>query len=122
MTAPPPVGIRTGARYRVVDEARIVEMLVLLGWAIDARLGRLEAARRDAAETLERWIGMGLACKRSADGARRFDPAEVSNFFRRAEDPFYAERFVVQGRRLALAFHRGATSAAAPPSPDTLPP
>ena len=64
MTAPPPVGIRTGARYRVVDEARIVEMLVLLGWAIDARLGRLEAARRDAAETLERWIGMGLACKR----------------------------------------------------------
>ena len=77
MTAPPPVGIRTGARYRVVDEARIVEMLVLLGWAIDARLGRLEAARRDAAETLERWIGMGLACKRSADGARRFDPAEL---------------------------------------------
>ena len=122
MTAPPPVGIRTGARYRVVDEARIVEMLVLLGWAIDARLGRLEAARRDAAETLERWIGMGLACKRSADGARRFDPAEVSNFFRRAKDPFYVERFVVQGRRLALAFHRGATSAAAPPSPDTLPP
>ena len=122
MTASHPIGIRPGARYRVVDEARIVEMLVLLGWPIDVRLGRREQAHREAAATLERWIGMGLAHEQSSSGTRRFDPAEVSNFFRRARDPFYAERYVPVGRALALAFHRGAVSAVAPPSPDTLPP
>lgn len=122
MSIPPPLGIRPGARYRVVDEARIVEMLVLIGWAIDVRLGRREQARRDAAATLERWIRSGLAHGRSPSGERLFDPAEVSNFFRRSPDPFYAERFVAQGRALALAFHPGAAPPDAPPSPDTLPP
>ena len=122
MDAPPPLGIRTAARYRVAPEAAIVEMLVLLGWAIDAMAGRREQARREAASTLERWIAMGLAYERSPSGERRFDPAEVSNFPRRAPDPFYAERFVPQGRAIVLAFHRRVASRDAPPPPDTLPP
>lgn len=122
MDAPPPLGIRTAARYRVAPEAAIVEMLVLQGWAIDAMAGRREQARREAASTLERWIAMGLAYERSPSGERRFDPAEVSNFHRRSPDPFYAERFVPQGRAIALAFHRRVASRDAPPPPDTLPP
>ena len=122
MTPSRPLGIRPGARYRIVDEDRIVEMLVLLGWAIDARTGRLGEARREAAATLERWIRLGLAHERSAAGQRLFDPAEVSNFFRHAPDPFYAGRFVAQGRALVLSFHRHAVPIDAPPFPDTLPP
>src|SRR5690606_39010432 len=44
------------------------------------------------------------------------------NFHRRSPDPFYAERFVPQGRAIALAFHRRAATREAPPPPDTLPP
>lgn len=122
MIEPPPLGIRPAARYRVAAEADIVEMLVLQGWAIEARSGRLDDARREAASTLERWIGLGLGYERSKTGERRFDPAEVNNFHRRSSDPFYAGRFVPQGRAIALAFHRRVASRDAPPPPDTLPP
>ena len=118
----PPAGIPA---RRVADEASIVDLVVLHGYALDVRRGERTRAERDARETLERWIGLGLGHARAADGSRRFDPAEVLCFAkfagRRLGDPFARERALVQGRSLALAFHPGATSPDAPPPVDTLP-
>ena len=125
MTGPRPLGIRTAARYRIADEASIVAMLVLYGWAIETRRGRAAEAGHEAAAALERWIAMGLRFERDADGARRFDVAEVLNFVKGPAhdhgDPGYA-RFVRQARTMMLDFHDGRGTLDAPPAADTLPP
>jgi hypothetical protein len=125
MDASRPLGIRTMARYRVADEARVVAMLVMYGWTTDVRQGRALQAEREAAAMLERWIAMGLAYERGPDGARRFDIAEVLNFARgpaRHRGDRGYERLVRQARMLLLGFHPAGASPDAPPRPDTLPP
>ena len=67
-----PLGIRTGADLRTLDERRMVEQLMLCpGHAYDLREGRAEAARAEAAAALERWVGLGLGFESGADGERR---------------------------------------------------
>jgi transglutaminase-like putative cysteine protease len=121
-TTPPPPG---SAARRVADEASIVELVVLHGYAVEALRGDVEFARREARAALERWIGQGLAYARGDDGARRFDPAEVSAFFKHAGrergDPYLRERAIPESRRFALAFHPGSPSVQAPPPVRTLP-
>jgi len=111
------------ARRRVADEASIVDLVALYGWALELRRGERELAQREAREALDRWVAMGLPFARDADGARRFDPVEVIGFYKHAGrargDPFL-ERAVAQSRALALAFHEGAPSALSPPRVDTL--
>lgn len=125
MTAPLPLGIRTLPHYRVADEAHVVAMIALSGWAIDARQGREAHALREAASALDRWVSLGLAFERDARGARRFDIAEVVNFAKgpaplRGDGSF--ERFVRQARTLVLLQYPQGASADTPPSPGSLPP
>jgi transglutaminase-like putative cysteine protease len=121
-----PLGILQDDRYRVVDEARILDALILQGWAREWQHGKHDYARREAKVVLDRWCALGLACVADASGERRFDPAEVHNFFkwsgRALGDRFYDDRQVTTGRRNVLAFHGASDVAAAAPSPAALPP
>ena len=74
------LGIKTHARYRTVDEARILQLLLHFGWAYEVRAGDGAAALRAAAEALSRWVSLGLSYEQLPDGQRGFDPAEVMNF------------------------------------------
>jgi hypothetical protein len=119
-----PLPIRADARYRVVDEARVIDLLVLFGWAHEARRGERASGELQAAATLERWIVAGLPYAPSADGGRRFDPVEVVNFLKvvglRDNDPFLEERLIATGRRMVLEFHGLPDVAGALPSPRVL--
>lgn len=125
MTGPLPLGIRTHPRYRIVEEARVVAMIALAGWASDIRAGREAHALHEAATSLDRWVSLGLGFERDRRGARRFDIAEVFNF---AKGPAplrgdtTAERFVRQQRALVLGQFPPGTSPDAAPSPEALPP
>lgn len=119
------LGITTADRYRTVDETRIVELLMLWGWAFEVREGRRTEAEARARAALDRWTRMGLGFTGGA-GERRFDPAEVVNFHKHAgltgRDPFWEGRYVATARRLVTALH-GAPRAEGPaPDPARLPP
>jgi hypothetical protein len=121
-----PLGIRGDARYRVVDEARIVEVLLLHGWGFEIRAGERAAAERAAIAALAHWIALGLPFEIAADGMRRFDPAEVVNFCRWSSrhrgDRIWEERFLANGRRLIASHHRTSAPPDAPLLPDALGP
>jgi hypothetical protein len=88
-------------RYRTVPEARVVEMLMLAGWAYER--DDPDVARR-AGDALRRWIDCGLPCVISKSGARVFDPAEVWTVMKRlgreGGDPYFRDQQVATGRRL----------------------
>jgi len=113
----------TDARRRVADEASIVALVALYGWAIELRRGERERPEREAREALDRWVALGLPFARDAGGARRFDPVEVIGFYkytgRVLGDPFLALA-MAQSRALVLGFHDGTPSARSPPRVDTL--
>jgi len=112
------------ARRRVADEASIVALVALHGWALEMRRGERERAMREARDALERWIALGLPYARGPDGARRFDPVELIGFFKhagRTRGDAFLPRAVAQSRALVLAYHDGAPSADAPPRADALP-
>ncbi len=105
------LGFRPGARYRIVPEARLLEIVLLAGWAYEVRGPERGDAYRAAAEAIERWVRAGLPFERTKQGERSFDAAEALNFakspaFRNA-DPFFYERFVPTARRMAGEFHPG---------------
>ena len=120
-----PAAVRPDARYRIVDEGRIVDLIVLNGYARESPAWGREQATRDAREALGRWIAAGLPFARSQDGTRRFDPAEVLNFMKfigaRDGDPFWEQCFVATARGIILEFHHSDHAAAVPPSPTALP-
>lgn len=96
-----PLGIHVDDRYRNIPEARIIEMLMLAGWAYESGS---PAAAETSKEALQSWIQIGLGFRRATNGERLFDPVEVNNFLKRAgldgRDDFWAERYVRTGRRL----------------------
>jgi hypothetical protein len=114
-----PLGFRANARYRVVAEARIVDLLLLHSCAGECTHDERNAAAEDAAAALNRWVRMGLPYATAESGERRFDPAEVVNFLRWANlahgDPFWENRCIATSRKLILDFHRSATPHAPPP-------
>lgn len=120
------LGIKVGARYRTVEEARIIELLLLCGWAFEVRADGRASAEREATEALNRWVGLGLPFERSDGGKRCFDAAEVANFLKwvgiHDRDPFWEERFVTTGRRLVWDFHPGEPTRSMPPPPIVLGP
>ena len=92
-------------RYRTLPEARIIDILLLAGWAFEMqRGGSIEAASQSKA-ALEKWIDLGLGFRRDECGARFFDPVEVVNFLiwtgRNGHDRFWADHYVHTGRALA---------------------
>ena len=76
-----PLGQRAGTALRTVDEGRIIDQVMLWGFAFDVREGQAERARGEAEQALERWLGLGLGHALTAGGGRLYDPVEVMNFF-----------------------------------------
>lgn len=107
-----PLGAQFGPRYRTVGEADVIDNLLYYGWAFEMRgAGGRAAAAAEAQEALDRLIRAGLAFE-SSGGKRRFAPAEVLNFAKRAGlygiDPLWEERFVSTARRLVREIGHGA--------------
>jgi hypothetical protein len=93
------------ARRRTIDEARIVDLLLLQGWAFEARGGARSRAEREVRAALDQLVALGLPHGRSAAGERLFDPVETANFLRwaalRLGHPALIERCVPTARRMA---------------------
>jgi len=106
-----PLGIRADDRYRNIPESRIIETLMLAGWAYE--LGSPVAAA-SSKEALQTWTQIGLGFRRAQNGERLFDPVEVNNFLKKAgfdgRDNFWAERYVRTGRRLVSDLADAGTS------------
>lgn len=122
----PQLGITTGARYRTVPEAQIVEHLALTGWACQLRNGGRAAVLPEARNALEACVKAGLPFTGGPGGERRFDPAEVMNAIKWAwiqrRDPLWRDRFIATGRALVCEFHATGDANGMPPPPAALEP
>ncbi len=87
---------------RGIDEARILEWMLLHGWSFELRAGQREPALAAARAALDRFVALGLPFQRDEHGARLFDPVEMLHFARWAfyarGEATFAERFVATGR------------------------
>jgi hypothetical protein len=94
-------GVRFSDDYRTVAESRILDMLLLGGWAYEQDNAEAILATRQA---LDSWISMGLGVRLGPTGQRLFDPVEVVNVLKRlgleGRESFWADRYVGTGRRL----------------------
>ncbi len=126
LKAAPPLGIEVGPDYRTVAEVDVVALLVRFGWACEVALGESATAEREAAASLDRLVLAGLPVAMAEDGSRRFDPAEVVNFFKlsglNGTDPFWEDRCVTTGRRVVQEFRAPGDLADGPPALDLLGP
>ncbi|GBQ28193.1 transglutaminase domain-containing protein [Gluconacetobacter azotocaptans] len=88
-------------RYRTVDEERMLDSLLLLGWAF---CNDIDGARIIAREALDRWIASGLGVRLDPAGRRFFDPVEVVHSLKHAgtigDDDFWQNHYVTTSRRL----------------------
>lgn len=89
--------------HRTIDETRIVDMLLLGGWAFERAGDDDTAGRAEVLAAIDRWVAAGMGC-RSVAGRRLFDPVEVVNFMTWAgvsgSDDFWNTHYVTTGRRL----------------------
>lgn len=94
-------GVRFADFYRTVPESRILDMLLLGGWAYER--GTPEAVV-ETKRALNSWVDMGLGVQFGPMGERLFDPVEVVNVLKSlgmaGRDSFWAERYVATGRRM----------------------
>jgi Transglutaminase-like superfamily len=106
------------ARYRTIDEADIIDLLLYQGWAFEVRAGARAAAEQEARATLDRFVAMGLRHHIAEGGVRRFDPAEVHNLVKWAGmelgEPTWRERYVATTRRLVWEAQLGCGPGDAP--------
>jgi len=109
MTTPAVFG---DARYRTIDEARIIAALVAEGWRYQVAKGEHVTAERQARAALERCVALGLPHRRSAAGGRLFDPAEASNFlkwaFKEKGEPIWPDQYLPSARREIWEAHQPA--------------
>ncbi|MFT8817816.1 MAG: transglutaminase-like domain-containing protein, partial [Komagataeibacter saccharivorans] len=96
-----PTGPQFEDRYRTIDEDRILEAIMLLGWAFSEPSDTIRLAARQA---LDRWIQQGLGVRITRGGQRLFDPVEVvfhlKNAGRLGHDDFWSRHYVTTSRRL----------------------
>ena len=96
-----PTGPQFHDRYRTVDESRIIDAIILLGWAFHEPSDTLRTTARGA---LEDWIKGGLGVRTAPTGTRLFDPVEVvyhlKDAGRKGQDGFWASHYVTTSRRL----------------------
>ena len=113
-------------RYRTIDEARTLQVLVAQGWPLEARAGEARSAEREAKAALDAAVAMGLPHGVADTGARLFDPDEAVNFLdeaARRQGGLAWDRRVVSGRRLVWQAHGhrpDQDDATVPPPPSTL--
>src|SRR5450631_3526304 len=97
-----PLGFRPDDLFRNVPESRIIEMLILLGWAFESESSE---AKELSQQALLAWPEFGLGFRLAPGGERLFDPIEVLNFMKRlgldGRDDFLLKRFVPSLRRMA---------------------
>jgi hypothetical protein len=114
------------AKYRTVEEARIVELLLLHGWASEIRRGGRLQAEREVRAALDQFVTLGLPFRESETGGRLFDPVEAVNFVRwawfRHKDRTLIDRCVPTARQLVCEAHRNGDRRGLPPSPGSLGP
>ena len=114
------------AKYRVIEEARLVELLLLHGWAVEIRRGGRPQAEREVRAALDRFVGLGLPYRESRTGERLFDPVEAVNFVRWAwfqfKDRTLVDRCVPTARQLICEPHRNGDTRDRLPSPGSLGP
>jgi len=108
---------------RTIDADRIVDMVVLNGWAFEWRAGQRTLAIRQARAALDGLLALGLP----HDGPRTaplFDPAEIPHFVRWAglyrNDPTY-DRYIGTGRGLVWEPHAPGGDRTGPPCLADLP-
>ena len=119
------LGTANDPSTRTVDEARIIDFLLLGGWAYELQEGGREIAVAETRSALRRWTGAGLPVARGPDGEPRYDPVEVLNFMKSAglegSDPFWARRYLSTGRRFVLDQDAGWARTGTPGAPSLLP-
>ena len=97
----PAPGVRFSDDYRTIPEGRIIEMLLLAGWAHEQDNPDARAATHRA---LDKWTDMGLGARLDPTGERLFDPVEVVNVLKRlgleGRDSFWIDKYVSTGRRM----------------------
>lgn len=114
------------ARYRSIEEARIVELLLVHGWRFDVAAGRRAPAERAVRAALERCIELGLSYRESPDGVRKFDPVETLNYVKWAHfqksERIWEDHCVRAGRREVWESLAGNENWNRPPARDALGP
>jgi hypothetical protein len=114
------------AKYRTIEEARIVDLLLLHGWAFEIRSGGRLQAEQQVRTALDRFATLGLPYRRSPSGERLFDPVEAVNFVRWAwfqhNERTLTDRCVPTARHLVREAHPNGAARGPPPSPDLLGP
>jgi transglutaminase-like putative cysteine protease len=100
------------ARYRSIPESSIIELLLLVSWAIEVDAGDREPAWAAASDALGCWISNGLGYQLNSDGTRLFDPVEVINFMKWAgvtgQDRYWRDHFVKTHRAFVSEFQPAA--------------
>ncbi|GGE11010.1 hypothetical protein GCM10011390_32580 [Aureimonas endophytica] len=100
-TIPLPTRLAFGDRYRCVGAPRILDMLLLGGFA-EGR--ERPEARRACEAALAAAFDLGLRHRAAPDGGRLLDPVEVLHVLKAAalsgRHGFWRERFVATGRRM----------------------
>src|SRR5579871_4300494 len=97
--------VSSGApHYRVIDESRIIQMMLAQGWAYEVHSDRALHAPSEARTVLERWINQGLPYAVTPAGDRRFDSADIIDYLvwsgHNQYDSAWEDHFVATGRRL----------------------
>ncbi len=99
---------KPNALYRTIPESKIVDILLLVSWAMEVDAGERDMARATTSEALGSWVRSGLGYERASDGTRLFDPAEVINFMKWAgvngQDRYWQDHFVKTHRAFVSEF------------------
>ena len=92
-------------RYRTVPESKVIDFLVLAGWA---HAGANEDVSKHAGNALRRSVELGVKYQLSKAGDRLFDPVEVINQLkwsgRNGLDRFWIDHFVETERSRVSQF------------------
>jgi hypothetical protein len=120
------LGTENDPGTRTVEEARIIDFLLLGGWAYALREGQRPWAEAETRRALRRWVAAGLPVATDTRGETRYDPVEVLNFMKAAglegSDPFWEQRYLSTGRRFVLDQHGEWAARGAPGAVHRLPP
>jgi hypothetical protein len=115
-------GLDGRAPFRTVAEARILEKMLVSGFAEAVLLrGERDAPLLIARQALADCRLQGLPFAQSADGARTYDPVETWNFISlsgaRGDGGFWRDHCVASRRREIRQDHPGAADGDEPPPP-----
>ena len=99
---------------RTIAKERIIEILLLGGFAFNVKTQGMTLPTEQATQALDSWILAGLPYSLSATQEQLFDPAEVINFMKWSSlcrgESFWTDHFVPTGQRLFQSIDALSTS------------